>query len=373
MQTIWTAAHINAIDKIPSAPVITASDVKPILPGLDVWDMWPLALRDGSTASVQGGVLWFALSAPIQPDPIDRHGLARISLLLQHGEDWVDCGHAFPDGFAPGSRDWSGSAIYDFCERRVTLFFTAAGRRGEGKLTVEQRLFQTSGTLDEVRGKPVILDWTAPREIVASDDEIYTLVNQAEGAPGKLKAWRDPGYFRDPADGRSYVVFAASLKTSVHEANGLVGMARAVDEELSAWELLPPLLSADGLNNELERPHILWRQGLYYLFWSTQRHVFAQGGPNGPNGMYGMVADSLFGPYRPLNGTSLVIANPASEPTQAYSWWVLGEGAVTSFVDYWGMQGRTLADHPELLRAQFGGVPAPFLRVVLEGERAYLK
>ncbi len=371
---VWTAAHVAKLHTtdVPRIPVIGADDLLPGLPGLDIWDMWPLNLRDGSTAAIAGGVLWFALAAPIQPDPILRHGFARIRLLWQVGSAWFDCGNALPDGFAPGSRDWSGSAIYDFITRDVTLFFTAAGRRGEDKLTVEQRLFQTTGTLDLSAKLPAIRNWVTPREMVVSDDDNYMLVNQAEGLPGKLKAFRDPAYFRDPADGRHYIVFAASLKNSPHEANGAVGIARALNDALTEWELLPPLLSADGINNELERPQLVYARGMYYLFWSTQAHVFAQGLKPGPTGMYGMAAPSLFGHYEPLNGSGLVVANPQAEPLQAYSWCVLGDFSVTSFVDYWGMAGRTLEAHPELLRSQFGGVPAPFFKIRVEGTNAYL-
>ncbi|OYV59596.1 MAG: hypothetical protein B7Z71_07705, partial [Acidocella sp. 21-58-7] len=219
---------------------------------------------------------------------------------------------------------------------------------------------------------PAIRNWVSPREIVVSDDDNYMLVNQAEGLPGKLKAFRDPAYFRDPADGKNYIVFAASLKNSPHEANGAVGIARALNDALTEWELLPPLLSADGINNELERPQLVYARGMYYLFWSTQAHVFAQGLKPGPTGMYGMAAPSLFGHYQPLNGSGLVVANPQAEPLQAYSWCVLGDLSVTSFVDYWGMAGRTLEAHPELLRSQFGGVPAPFFKITVDGTNACL-
>ena len=132
--------------------------------------------------------------------------------------------------------------------------------------------------------------------------------------------------------------------------------------------LQPPIFSALGLCNELERPHILIRDGLYYLFWSTQRHVFAPDGPSGPNGLYGAVAPTLRGPYRPLNGTGLVAANPDSEPTQGYSWLVLDTLEVVSFVDYWGMAGRKLADHPDLVRSNFGGTAAPVFRIAIDGD-----
>ncbi len=132
-----------------------------------------------------------------------------------------------------------------------------------------------------------------------------------------------------------------------------------------SWELLPPIVSADGLNNELERPHAIFHEGLYYLFWSTQRHVFDPGGPTGPTGLYGMVASSLRGDWSPLNGTGLVFRNPPSAPAQAYSWLVMPDLKVTSFVDDWGVsEGKE--------RRNFGATFAPTLSLSLEGNDARL-
>ncbi len=364
----WTAQHLERWRAQPGAaiPQITAPDVRPVITGLDLWDMWPLALADGSTAAVAGGTLWFVLSAPRLPDPADRHGLARIRLLHEAGGLWRDCGNTLPDGLSPGSREWAGSALLEEASR-VTLFYTVAGRRGAA--TFEQRLFQTSGFLDLAGATPAITGWSVPAESVESDDDAYVRANQAEGAPGTIKAFRDPAYFRDPADGASYLLFAASLKRSHSAFNGCVGLAQG-QGGIRRWALLPPVLSADGVNNELERPHVVGHDGRYYLFWSTQTHTFAPGVAAGPNGLYGAVAESLLGPYRPLNGSGLVCANPSAEPTQAYSWWVAGDLQVASFVDYWGMAGRTPKTHPALLRGQFGGVPAPRFQLRLRGDTA---
>jgi len=111
------------------------------------------------------------------------------------------------------------------------------------------------------------------------------------------------------------------------------------------------------------------RGGRYYVFWSTQRHTFSPDAVAGPNGLYAMVADTLSGPWRAVNGNGLVAANPLHEPTQSYSWWVTGDDEVWSFVDYWGMAGRALADHPELVRGQFGGTTAPVFRLRYDGDR----
>ena len=72
-----------------------------------------------------------------------------------------------------------------------------------------------------------------------------------------------------------------------------------------------------------------------------------------------MVADSMAGPWRPLNGTGLVLANPADAPQQTYSWYVDAGLTVCSFVD-------VLPD------GSFGGVPAALMRLTLDGETAGL-
>ena len=196
------------------------------------------------------------------------------------------------------------------------------------------------------------------------------LVNHKEGRPGFIKGFRDPAFFRDPADGAAYLLFTGSLKRSTSAWNGVIGIARADDASLSRWSILPPLLCADGLNNEQERPHVVHHGGLYYLFWSTQRHVFAPDGPSGPNGLYGMVSPSLSGPYTPLNGSGLVAANPEEAPFQTYSWWVNGELEVFGFIDLVGVEGGVKQDDPAWRRAHFGGIPAPRFTLELDGDKA---
>jgi levansucrase len=112
------------------------------------------------------------------------------------------------------------------------------------------------------------------------------------------------------------------------------------------------LISADGVNNELERPHILCRNGLYYLFWSTHDFTFAKA--RGPSGLYAMVAPNLLGPYTPLNGSGLVAANPEAAPAQAYSWLVLDDLRVAAFID--SPDGHA-----------FVGGPAPMFSLKLDG------
>ena len=361
-------AHVSAwrpagFDDPPTLPKIGADDVRRILPGIDLWDCWPLAHEDGRSVVHGGRFWWFFLSAPELPDPADRHDQARIRLLSHGADGWRDHGHALPDGLNPGTREWAGSAVLADDGRTVTLFYTVAGRKG-GPASFEQRLFAAEGKLLP----DGIGHWQTPREVAAADGVRYVRDRQeiANPAPGAIKAFRDPAWFRDPATGQAHIVFTGSAAWSAEACNGVIGLAT---REPGGWVLHNPLIAAIGVNNELERPCLVHRGGRYYMFWSTQRHTFAAGAAAGPNGLYGAVADAVAGPWRAINGNGLVVANPLDEPTQSYSWWVTGEDEVWSFVDTWGLQGRALADHPEMLRGQFGGTPAPVFRLTYDGDR----
>ena len=332
----------------------------------DYWDCWPLLTRAGQLYYRDDGTsLWFALAAPKSADPLERHAHARIHLLKrQHGR-FRPLGPAMPDGHSPGSREWSGSAAIDPNSGDVTLYFTAAGRRGEASLSYEQRLFAARAKLDADR----LTHWETPFELLASDGLVYRIANEMQGKIGTIKAFRDPEYFKDPQTGKSYILFTGSSAIKPGPFDGLVGLAE-FDRD-GTLHALPPLIDASGFNNELERPHIRIFGGLYYLFWSTQAHVFNPDAPNMPTGLYGAVADSLRGPWRLVNGTGLVAANPAEEPLQAYSWIVLPGGAVASFVDYWGLHGGDARD-PACMRAQFGGTLTPFAHLRFDGDTVWL-
>jgi len=356
MTTTWLATHLARLadSAPPAAPIIVPKQLVCFAPGLDLWDFWPVQEIDGRTARFGNAELWIALGAPADRTSVERHGRARLRLLEREGARWRDRGDLLPDGFTPGSREWSGSAIVDTDHRRVTLFFTAAGRRGEARPSYEQRLFQTDARVDERD----LVDWSTPVQSIASDGRVYHAAAQAEGEPGTIKAFRDPAFFRDPADGTDYLLFAASLGQSTDMFNGAIGLARRTGT--GGWRLLDPLIAADGVNNELERPHLLLHGGLYYLFWSTQHSVFSPG-TAAPTGLYGMVAAKLRGPYAPLNGSGLVFANPAHAPEQAYSWLVAPDLSVSTFIDKAALdafaRGQSRARH----------MLAPTLRLALDG------
>jgi len=362
----WTADHVRAIRTaaIAVTPQIRADDFSRVSPNFDLWDAWPIQEPGGLPAILRDdSTLWMALAAPCFPDPDERHAHARIHLLKRLGDAWVHLGPAMPDGFSPGSREWSGSAVLDAGTNEVSLYFTAAGRRAEAEFTFEQRIFGARATLDLSGSGPRLIGWRDLAEVVERDPAYYMASDEGRGSVGTIKAFRDPAFFVDPADGANYLFFAGSAAHSTSDYNGVVGVARADAKGRAGWRTLAPIVSAEGLNNELERPHVVVSGDLYYLFWSTQSHVFDAAGPVGPTGLYGVVSERIAGPWRPLNATGLVFANPPEAPEQAYSWLVLPNLRVISFVDNWGNNGG---------ERKFGATFAPELRLVLDGDEARL-
>lgn len=362
----WTRRHLAAPVGGPAttAPVIGLPAPPRVLPHDDIWDLWPIQEEDGSTTVVGGRELWIALAAPALGHPEERHDHARLRLLARDAGGWTDLGHVFADGASPGSREWSGSTVRR-PDGTLSVFYTAAGRRGEARPTFAQTVVEARARLVTDGGR-ILLDQAAEhREVLRSDGVTYLPADDIEGGPGRIKAFRDPGWFRDPADGREYLLVAASVAASPGEGHAFMGAVALAAAEQGGWSLRPPLLVADGVNHEIERPHIVVHGSSYYLFFCTQRQSFHPRG-SAPTGLYGFVAPALAGPYTPLNGSGLVLANPVEEPDQAYAWLVLPDLKVVSFLNYRSIGGPDpWTAGPGAARAAFGGTIAPVLELTL--------
>lgn len=372
--SVWRPGHMaRAAGTGDALPVIAADDVVRMVRGWDLWDIGPVRTPAGEVAKVDGVELWLALSAPATGDPGLRHDTARLRMVARTGEGWQDLGPLFPDGASPGSREWAASAVYDGSAGTLDVLYTAVGGRDGATPRFTQRIVAASARVVRDGRRVTCVDWTDHRVVLSADGDLYARTDSDEGEPGVITAFRDPFPFRDPADGSDWVLFAGSLARAVTPFSGAVGLARATGD--GGYALEAPLLHADGVNNELERPHVVMRGGRYHLFFSTQARTFAPG-VTGPTGVYGFVAPALAGPYAPLNGSGLVLRNPDAEPFQAYSWLVLPDLRVVGFVDFHSLGGRTpdeaTAADPGEARRHFGGTLAPVARLWIDGDTAGL-
>ncbi|MDS0259127.1 glycoside hydrolase family 68 protein [Haloarcula sp. S1CR25-12] len=377
----WTREQASGIERTAEtvAPVFYPPETDQ-MPHLHIWDTWLLRERDGTPATVDGYRVCFSLTAPSETLPGARHDVATIRLFYSaDGRNWTDGGPVFES--ALGQRQWAGSALYD--DGDVYLFYTAAGDEAAGELTYTQRIVgATGGRIDTDDGFELAGPWTH-HELLSPDGERYEREDQSRAM---TYTFRDPWFFEDPETGETWLLFEANSPVPEGSAacggdatqqgfNGSVGIARSPTGDPLDWELADPLLDAVGVNQELERPHIVYRDGLYYLFVSSHLHTFGPG-LTGFDGLYGFVAEELRGDYVPLNDTGLVVTNPANAPFQAYSWMVFphdGELLVQNFFNYFDFAGETLDEIAELPESEqlrrFGGTLAPTLRLGVEGSR----
>ena len=54
--SVWSADHLRVLDEtqLMATPLIAEADVRRFCPELDLWDIWPLQLDDGSVAKIAG-------------------------------------------------------------------------------------------------------------------------------------------------------------------------------------------------------------------------------------------------------------------------------------------------------------------------------
>ncbi len=361
-----------------TVPLIDPARISKIMPGYHIWDFWPVMTWDDPTrvARIDGWYVVIALTAPASLLPEARHDVATHRYLVSRdGKEWSDAGDLYPQRSALGSRQWAASAYYDASRKRLTTYYTAAGRQDSVDISFEQRIAMTDARVEISERGPRFTGWSDHRVILEPDGVWYGASFDSGAGPGMIDAFRDPQRFRDPRDNREYLLFTGTLADSTSEYDGAIGIAEATSAALTEWRLLPPLLHADGVNNELERAHIVVQDGRYYLFFISHPGTFAPGF-DGFEGLYGFVADGLFGPWRPLNESGLVLGNPPAAMYQSYSWLVLPNLKVLSFLDYVDIGDRSVADvtreSSEYQLAHFGGTVAPTLTIALDGDRTRL-
>jgi levansucrase len=427
----WSRGTASEITRTTEtvAPVIYPPE-NPVSDEVHLWDTWLLRERDGSLATPGGYRVLFALTAPRDVLPGKRHDIATIRCFYSaDGRTWHDAGPAFEPDSALGSRQWAGCALYDTTtadgspedpadgssedsadgssedpadgavDGDLYLYYTAAGERGEEELTYSQRIAVAEGgslvvheaaddtksaDADEEAANALSIERSWEHSVLLKPDGKY-YETQAQSR-GMIYTFRDPWFFEDPATGETHLLFEANAPVAegsdycggdaeAQSFNGCIGIATSESGDPTEFELDAPLLHSVCVNQELERPHVIVRDGRYYLFVSSHEHTFTPG-IEGFDALYGFHADSLRGEYEPLNDTGLVLTNPANAPFQAYSWLAFAhseEILVTSFFNYYDLGGRSLDDVADLPESEqfrrFGGTLAPTVRLELDHDR----
>jgi levansucrase len=390
---VWSRAQAL---KVRRDPTNTKPSIPPDFPVMNtavwVWDTWPLVNLGTKPISFNGWNVIFSLVAPRTLGFNDRHEVATIGYFYSRdATHWTYGGTVFPAGTARGTRQWAGSATLIGDE--VNLLYTASGVR-EGDTThdpnwltndSEQRIaLATARIRADATGV-----WFAgqnfrdSRIVAQADGTLYQTFAQARGGP-IIYAFRDPFLFRDPVDDQIYMAFEGNTPGQVgsyqcssrdigpvppghvvppdaNKYTGNIGLARAQSSNLRRWSLLPPLISANCVNQQLERPHFVIQDGSYYLFTISHTGTYAPG-VTGPDGVYGYLGNSLRSDYRPLNASALVLGNPEEAPFQQYSEYVMPNWLVEAFID----------NVPTPSGIREGGTLAPTLRLQVEGSNTYV-
>lgn len=369
-------------------PVMRARDGRQVW----VWDTWPLTDARGNQYSYNGWTVIFSLTA----DPYagytfdDRHWHARIGYWYRRASapqdaPWTYGGHLFPDGASPGQAEWSGSTRI-FSGNSVTAFYTATTTEPKPNTA---KIVSTPGQIHSNATGIWFTGFRRHTVLLEPDGEWYQT-----GPQNPFFSFRDPFTFRDPQHpGRTFMVFegntggvrgeyrctAADLGDSGEDpdevtASGAnyqlanIGLAVATNRALTRWSFLPPILSANCVNDQTERPQFVIRkidgEWKYYLYTISHDFTFAAG-VRGPDGVYGFVGDGIRSDFEPLNGGGLVLGNPTDlnllstdllqnpRQFQAYSHYVMPGGLVESFID--NVEGRR------------GGTLAPTVKVDVDG------
>ena len=387
--TIWTRADALKIkeDQIETTQPLVSENFPILSDKVFVWDTMPLRQLDNTVVSVNGWSVMLTLTAKRQPEKYvdsngnyqikedweDRHGRAYIAYWFSRdSKSWSYGGRVMAEGVSPTTREWAGTPILLNDKGDVDLYYTCV---------------EPGATIAKVSGKIK----TSSNGVTMEGFEEVNPLFEADGIYYQTQEqnsyfnFRDPSPFIDPVDGKLYMVFEGNVAgdrgshilgdkeignvpagtvtpDGARYQAGCIGLAVAKDLSGDEWEILPPLVTAVGVNDQTERPHYVFKDGKYYLFTISHKFTYAEG-LTGPDGVYGFVSENLTGPYRLMNGNALVLGNPSAQPFQTYSHCVMQNGLVTSFID----------SVPTKSGFRIGGTEAPTVSIELDGDTSTIK
>lgn len=337
---------------------------------LDVWDSWPVQNpTTGKVSNWNGYHLVMAMMGV--PNQNDNH----VYLLYnKYGDNelshWKNAGPIFGYNATAVSQEWSGSSLVN-PDGSLQVFYTQVDT--SDNYLNHQKLASATLNLAEKDGEVVISSVENNHVLFEGDGYYYQSYNQwrATNTGADNIALRDPHVIEE-ADGSRYLAFEAAtgiqnyqgynqifnwknyggdtaqnlkdffrllsdedMKSRATWANAAIGLLKLSDngKNPTVSELYTPLITANMVSDEIERPDIVKIGDKYYLFADTRLNR----GSNddawqkanlavGDNvAMVGYVSDRLTGGYVPLNNSGVVLTSsvPANWRTATYSYYAV--------------------------------------------------
>lgn len=357
--------------EIKNMPAAMTKDAQlNVIEPLDVWDSWPVQdIRTGQVANWNGYQLVIAMMGV--PNQNDNH----IYLLYnKYGDNelshWKNAGPIFGYNATSLSQEWSGSAVLN-SDNSIQLFYTKVDTSDNN--TNHQKLASATLYLTDNSGTVSIAQVENDHVLFEGDGYYYQTYNQwrATNKGADNVAMRDAHIIEDE-NGNRYLIFEAStglenyqgedqiynwsnyggddafnikslfqilsnsdIKSRATWANAAIGILKLNNDEKvpQVAELYSPLISAPMVSDEIERPNVVKLGDKYYLFAATRLNrgsnddAWMNANYNvGDNvAMIGYVADSVTGPYKPLNDSGVVLTAsvPANWRTATYSYYAV--------------------------------------------------
>ncbi|GBQ69977.1 levansucrase [Ameyamaea chiangmaiensis NBRC 103196] len=397
---IADALKVHADDATTTMPVI-AYDFPTMDESVLIWDTGALRSIHGQTVTFKGWHVIWSLAVEKQDltnqnivsEWRNRNNSAFIGYWYSRdGVEWTWGGRLLQKTADLRPWEWSGGLVMrDESANTVDMFYTSCGYAGANETDFQSVISVSTGTIHADDKGVWFEGFDATTEMFQADG-----VNYANAEEDPYWDFRDPHPFINPADGKLYCLFEGNVAgmrgafsisgpemgpvppgfevgTGAQYGAAAIGIARLDSDyhagDFTKWTMLPPLVTALGVNDQTERPHVVFKNGLTYLF-TISHHSTYTGGLEGPDGVYGFVSDKgVFGPYRPLNASGLVLGNPSSAPYQTYSHFVDPDGYVQSFIDTVPAANND-PDNPAVYR--IGGTLAPTVRIAFEGDRTFV-
>lgn len=357
----WTRHAASMMRPLPdnTLPPFDTYDIKPLMPGFDVWDSWFVMTEEGTVADVLGCRVLMALVKPLTEGEHSTYGKTdhreRIAWFYsEDGKHYHVGGFLFKTPIYSDVNEWSGSTILRNDGRIQTFYTIARGTQLYDVWQTEQR-FATAiqkVSRETRQGKlqiavpdthvlliePDGLLYETPQQACLRELDYPTRNNFKSGnAQVNNFCFRDPKFIKDPTTKRTYLIFegntgsafcpAGKVRTAYVgngsrpldyaptpddlKSNGCVGVLELTNADYTFGAFLHPWLTANLVTDEIERINVLWQDEHVYLFVVMHGNKCALMSENpdlqNRDFMLGFRAPHLFGPLTPLNGSGVVV------------------------------------------------------------------